>query len=280
MNILTFDIEDWFCHDNYTQDFNWNKYEVRIHKGVDLILEELDKNQQKGTFFCLGWIAENQPEIIKKIHDSGHQIGCHSYQHQLSMRFNKKEFLNDTGKAQKLLEDVIGEKITLYRAPSFSITKSNLYAFEALVELGFEADCSVFPAERECGGLSDYSYAGPAYISYNGITLKEWPISLYSFFNKKIVFSGGGYFRILPYDFTKYLTNKTDYVMTYFHPSDFDPGQPKMKHLSLVRRWKNEAGLNGSYSKFQKYLSDFDFINIAEADKLIDWNSAKTITLK
>lgn len=280
MNILTFDIEDWFCHDNYTQDFNWSKYEVRIQKGVDLILEELEKRKQKGTFFCLGWIAENQPQIIEKIHKSGHQIGCHSYQHQLSYRFDKKSFFNDTGKAKKLLEDIIGEKVTLFRAPSFSITNKNLYAFEALVELGFEGDCSVFPAPRECGGLPEYGRPIPAYINYNGSILKEFPINLFSIFGKNFVFSGGGYFRILPYAMSKYLTKRSDYVLTYFHPSDFDPGQPSMTQLSHLRRWKNEVGLKGTYNKFQKYLSDFDFINIAEADKLIDWSQARVISLK
>lgn len=280
MNIITIDLEDWFCHDNYTQDFNWHKYEVRIEIGLDLILEELDKNKIKATFFCLGWIAKYQPKVIRKIYDAGHHIGCHSFQHQLSYRFNKKQFIEDTGKAKMLLEDVIGDKVNSFRAPSFSFTKSNLYAFEALVELDFEFDCSVFPTLRECGGLPDFEYNTPAYISYNGIKIKEFPMSLYSFFGKKIVYSGGGYFRIFPYDFLRYITNKSDYVMTYFHPSDFDPGQPRMKHLSLLRRFKNEAGLNNSLPKFQKYLSEFNFINITEADKLIDWENAKTVFLK
>lgn len=280
MNILTFDIEDWFCHDNYTQDFNWNKFEVRIHKGVNLILDELDKKNQKGTFFCLGWIAENQPSIIKEIHKRGHQIGCHSYQHQLATRLNKNEFLYDTSKAQKLLEDVIGEKITLYRAPSFSITNNNLYALEALVELGFEIDCSIFPKSRECGGIPNYGIAEPAIVSYKGIKLKEFPISNYSFFGKIIIFSGGGYFRILPYSLLKYFTQKSDYVMSYFHPSDFDPGQPSMKHLSLLRRWKNEVKLDGAFNKFQKYIGEFDFVSISEADKLIDWSKVKNIILE
>lgn len=279
MNILTFDIEDWFCHDNYTQDFNWNNYEVRIFEHVDLILDELDKQNQKGTFFCLGWIAENQPSIIKEIHKRGHQIGCHSYQHQLATRFNKKEFLNDTGKAQNLLEDLIGEKITVFRAPSFSITNDNLYVLEALVELGFEIDCSIFPESRECGGMPNYGTAEPAIINYNGIKLKEFPISNYSFLGKSIIFSGGGYFRILPYSILKFFAQNSDYMMSYFHPSDFDPGQPTLKNLSLLRRWKNEVKLDGAFNKFQKYIQDLDFVNIAEADNLIDWNNARNVIL-
>jgi len=280
MNILTFDVEDWFCHDNYTQDFNWHKYEVRINKGMDLILDELENQNQKGTFFCLGWIAENQPYLIKQIHNRGHQIGCHSYQHQLATRFNKIEFLNDTEKSQKLLEDLIGEKIKLFRAPSFSITNSNLYIIEALVELGFEIDCSVFPTTRECGGLPNYGIAEPAYLNYKGLKLKEFPINYNTIFGKTVIFSGGGYFRILPYFMSKYLTQKSDYVMSYFHPSDFDPDQPSMKQLSALRRWKNEVGLNGAFDKFRKYIHDIGFINIAEAEKLVDWNKVRNIILK
>jgi len=279
MNILTFDIEDWFCHDNYTQDFNWNKYEVRIHKGVDLILNDLDEQNQKGIFFCLGWIAENQPSIIQEIHKRGHQIGCHSYQHQLATRLNKDEFFEDTMKAQKLLEDVIGEKVTIFRAPSFSITNNNLYSLEVLVELGFEIDCSILSMSRECGGIPNYGIAEPAFINYKGIKLKEFPISNFSFLGRGVIFSGGGYFRILPYSLIKSFTNKSDYVMSYFHPSDFYPEQPSMKHLSLLRRWKNEVKLDGAFNKFQKYIWDFDFVSVSEADKLIDWNKARNIIL-
>mgnify|MGYP002237796581 CR=1 FL=1 len=84
MNILTFDIEDWYNHDDYSQDFEWDKFEVRLYEGVDKILEALDRRHLRGTFFCLGWVAEKHPAIIRRIADGGHQIGCHSYQHQLA----------------------------------------------------------------------------------------------------------------------------------------------------------------------------------------------------
>ena len=280
MNILTFDIEDWFCHDNYSQDFNWHKHEVRIHNNVDFILEELDQNNLKGTFFCLGWIAEHQPEIVKKIHSYGHQIGCHSYQHQLAFRFDYNDFFNDTERAQKLLEDLIGEKVSIYRAPSFSITKSNLYAFEILVKLGFEIDCSVFPALRECGGLPAYFVSEPAYIVHEGVKIKEFPINLISFLNMKIVFSGGGYFRVLPYWATKFFSSKSNYIMAYFHPSDFDPGKPAIKHLPAFRRWKNWVGINKTSKKFSRFIKEIDFVDLRIADKLMDWNNAKSIYLK
>ena len=125
MNILTFDIEDWYNHDDYSQDFEWDKFEVRLYEGVDKILEALDRRHLRGTFFCLGWVAEKHPAIIRRIADGGHQIGCHSYQHQLATRFTPAQFEQDTGKAKKLLEDIAGREVNAYRVPSFSITRNN-----------------------------------------------------------------------------------------------------------------------------------------------------------
>ena len=96
MKILTFDIEDWYNCDFLSQDFNWDKYEVRIYDSVDKILNELSRHKLRATFFCLGWLAEKHPDIIRRIYANGHQIGCHSYQHELAHRFNKEEFRADT----------------------------------------------------------------------------------------------------------------------------------------------------------------------------------------
>lgn len=279
MNILTFDIEDWYCHDNISRDMNWEKFESRIEEGVDRILDELDRRNLKATFFCLGWLAEHHAPVIRKIADKGHQIGCHSYQHELASRFTREEFKADLYKAKSWIEDTIGKKIELFRAPAFSITEQNLYALEVLAELGFTTDCSVFPAVRDFGGMPDFGEAEPVRLVYKGIELKEFPINLYSFWGKKIIFSGGGYFRLLPYPMIKCMTRKSPYVMTYFHPSDFDPNQPKMKHLPKMRQWKNEIGLETSFAKFKHYLDDFDFVNLEKADDGIDWNTVKKVDL-
>lgn len=279
MNILTFDIEDWYCHDNLSRNFAWDRHEVRIYEGTDRILDELSRRNLKATFFCLGWIAEHHSKVIRKIYEQGHQIGCHSYQHELASRFDYKCFKADTEKAKKCIEDVIGEEIHLYRAPAFSITKNNLFAFEALYELGFTTDCSIFPAIRDYGGMPEYGFAEPGLISYNGITLKEFPINLKNILGKSIVFSGGGYFRLFPYFLIKKFATESSYMMSYLHPSDFDPEQPKMTHLPLLRQWKNQVGLKTSYKKFQHFLDDFEFINVEEADKLINWDNCKIIKL-
>ena len=272
MNILTFDIEDWYCHDNYTQNFDWHQYEVRIYEPMARILDFLDENDVKATFFCLGWLAENHPSIIKDIVAHGHQLGCHSYQHQLAYRFNKMEFYDDTYKSKKMLEDLSGLPVNAYRAPSYSITPQNPYAFDVLAELGFTHDCSIFPTSRECGGFEGFGDSIPSLIKHNDHVIKEFPMNIYKLLGKKMIFSGGGYFRILPYDLIRYCTNNSNYIMSYFHPSDFDPKQPKMKHLTFMRQLKNEIGLNGAFCKFKKYIRDNEFMTVEDADKIIDWD--------
>lgn len=279
MNILTFDIEDWYNCDFITQDFNWDKYEVRIYEGVDRILKELDNRQLKATFFCLGWIAEKHPDVIRKIHAQGHHIGCHSYQHELAFRFDRISFKQDTEKAKKLIEDVIGEKIDAFRAPGFSITKNNTWALEILIELGFSYDCSIFPSTHDYGGMPNYGVSEPAIIATKNGTIKEFPINIHSIMGKKIVFSGGGFFRFFPYRVIKKWGKETLYLMTYFHPRDFDKNQPVIKSLPLKRRIKSYIGINRAFPKFKQLLDDFDFINIVQADQLINWETAKTINL-
>lgn len=276
MNILTFDIEDWYNHDDYSRDFNWDKHEIRIYRGVEKILYALSERNLKGTFFCLGWIAEHHPKVIRQIAEAGHHLGCHSYQHELATRFTPEEFRQDTYKAKCLIEDVLGMAVDAYRVPSFSITRDNLWTFDIIAELGFKYDCSVFPGAHEFGGISTFPASPTLLETHNGI-LKEFPIGLGRIFNKKIIYSGGGYFRIMPYKIIISLTKKNNYVMAYFHPSDFDPGQPLMPHLSRMRQFKNRVGLSGAYDKFRKYIINFDFVNLPVADSNIEWSKVQAI---
>lgn len=279
MNILTFDIEDWYNCDFISGNFKWDNYEVRIYSGVERILEELRKRNIKGTFFCLGWLAEKHPEIIKQIAKEGHHLGCHSYQHELATRFSPKKFKEDTYKAKSLIEDVIGDSINAFRAPGFSITRNNIWAFKILSELGFKYDCSVFPSYHDYGGMPQYGKGEPAIIKCDNSEIKEFPINVKNILNKKIVFSGGGFFRLFPYFLIKKWSMESDYLMTYFHPRDFDVNQPIIKDLPLMRKFKSYVGLKGAFLKFQKILEDFEFDTIESADKLIDWRNVKTIKL-
>jgi len=278
MNILTFDIEDWYNCDFISGDFNWDKYEVRIYEGIERILEELDRRKIKGTFFCLGWIAEKHPDVVRRIDSHGHHIGCHSYQHELAFRLDEKGFRKDTEKSKKLLEDLIGREVDAYRAPGFSITKNNTWAFEVLSELGFLYDCSIFPSEHDYGGFPSFGASEPVLLRLrNGKTLKEFPINFKNFLGKDFVFSGGGFFRLFPYWLIRIWSQQTSYVMTYFHTRDFDPNQPMLSNLPLARKFKSYVGLKGAFSKFQHYLDDFEFINILQANDLTEWNTKRSI---
>ena len=279
MNFLTFDVEDWYNVDFITEDFEWEKYEVRIYEGVERILGSLESSNIKGTFFCLGWLAEKHPDIIKRIDETGHHIGCHSYQHQLSFRFSPNEFRADTLRAKNLIEDVIGKEINAFRAPGFSITNNNLWALDILVQLGFKYDCSLFPAHHDYGGYLDYGFEGPSQLSLPSGMIKEFPMSFHNLFGKNLVFSGGGYFRLFPYWLIKRWSNQSTYLMTYFHPRDFDPNQPVFESQKGLRKFKSYVGLKKSFSKFEQFLKEFKFVNIEEADKLIDWSLTKMIHL-
>ncbi|MBQ5574204.1 MAG: polysaccharide deacetylase family protein [Bacteroidaceae bacterium] len=281
MNILTFDIEDWYNCDFISGDFDWDKHEVRIYEGVRRILTELDRRNQKGTFFCLGWLAEKHPTIIKEIADKGHQIGVHSYQHELSHRFTPEQFVEDTMKAKNLIESVIGKKVNIFRAPGFSITKNNTWALKSLADMGFEYDCSMFPAPHDYGGMPSYGEGVPKLIDLgDGRCIKEFPINIQKVAGKNIVFSGGGFFRLFPYWLINHWAKKCNYMMTYFHPRDFDTGQPVVPNLPLARRFKSYVGIKGAFRKFQRLLDNYTFVNVEQADKSINWNSVQVLTLK
>jgi polysaccharide deacetylase family protein (PEP-CTERM system associated) len=275
MKILTFDIEDWYNCDFTDKDLNWSRHEVRIYEGVDRILEELILHNIQATFFCLGWLAEKHPSVIRKIKQHGHHIGCHSYQHQLAYNFTKEQFRRDTEKAKKLIEDVTGEVVNAYRAPGFSIINTNTSYFEVLTDLGFIYDASVFPASHDYGGLTQFGTSAPCIIETSSGILKEFPMNTHNFLGKDLVFSGGGFFRILPYPVVSNLSKKTKYLMTYFHPRDFDANQPVKNTLSLKRRIKSYVGLKSSFSKFKRYIREFEFVSIEQADQAIDWKKSK-----
>lgn len=280
MNLLTFDIEDWYNCDFISGDFDWDKHEVRIYQGVYRILEELEKRNQKGTFFCLGWVAERHPDVIRAIQNHGHHIGCHSYQHELSFRFDEKAFKADTLKAKHLIEDVTGEEVNAFRAPGFSITKNNTWALRCLAEMGFIYDCSMFPAPHDYGGMPSYGEGVPKRIDVGDERIiKEFPINIHQVMGKHIVFSGGGFFRLFPYWLINHWGKHSGYMMTYFHPRDFDKGQPIMKNLPAMRRFKSYVGIKGAFAKFQRLLDHYEFYNLEQADKLINWDVIPIIQL-
>lgn len=282
MNILTFDIEDWWVYDTYS-DEDPKKYYSRLNKYLDEILENLNDTNTKATFFCLGKVAEKYPEVIKKIVNENHHIGCHSYSHEFITNLTPEDFLEDTRKAIDFIEQISGVKVDSYRAPSFSLTQSNIWAFEILYECGIRYDSSIFPASRRFGGFPGFESEVPCIISINGVELKEFPLPMARFLAKKINYSGGGYFRLLPYRLIKTLMSNSYYNMTYFHLYNFDKEQKRHfksfnGESAIIRYFKNYYGLNSAYSKFERLTSDFSFMSLMQADKFITWD--KKVILK
>lgn len=282
MKILTFDIEEWFhiLDNKKTKSISeWNKFDSRFRIGMDIIYNILYETDKSATFFVVGWLAEKYPEIIREISDRGFEIGSHTHLHQLVYDQDQKTFYNDVEKSIKTLEDCTGKKVTSFRAPGFSITENNKWAFEVLHELGIKKDSSVFPANRAHGGLPSYNVSIPSIIEYNGIKLKEFPINTHNILGKPFIFSGGGYFRLLPYKTIEKWTLQSNYVMTYFHPRDFDSEQPIVPGLSLQRRFKSYVGIKNCKPKLEKWLNGFDFIDLNQADQLIIWDQVPVIKL-
>ena len=282
MKILTFDIEEWFhILDNTStkSEADWAKYPSRIDENMERIIKLLADNQQSATFFCLGWVARKYPHIIKKIADKGFEIATHSDLHQLAYEQDYRAFKADLQTSIQAIEDIIGKKVRAYRAPGFSIKNENKWVFETLIECGIEVDCSVFPAQRSHGGFAEFGHAEPCWIEINGLKIKEFPINLYKGLGVPTIFSGGGYFRLLPYFVLNNLTKNTDYMMTYFHPRDFDSEQPVIEELSYLRKFKSYYGLKNCMPKLEKLIQNHKFIDLQTAESKIDWEYAKVVKI-
>ena len=280
MKILSFDIEEWWSYDYYNIGLK-KDFIPRLNSYLSQILDRLEELNTHATFFCLGAVANKYPQVIRKIHDKGHHIGCHSFSHKFWTNATYNEVENDTRIALDILQNITGTKVDAYRAPAFSITPKNTWIFEILLNHGIKYDCSIFPASRSFGGYPDFNKS-PVNISLNSGIIKEFPISIDNIFGKELTYAGGGYFRLLPYYLVSKYMKKNDYSMTYFHLSDLDKKQkrrfaPLNNENALIRYFKNYYGLNSAYAKFNRLLDDFDFISVKQADKQIDWANCKTI---
>lgn len=282
MKVLTFDIEEWFHlldNDSTRSEEQWVSYEKRIESNVGRIMDVLDSTNTRATFFIIGWIAQKYPQLVKRIAER-FEVGSHTMSHQLVWQQSREAFREDVFSSVKLLEDLTGKKVTSFRAPGFSIRESEGWAFEILHKAGITTDCSVFPAKHAHGGMPSYPEQKPSIISYQGVEMKEFPITYKSLAGKHLIFSGGGYFRLAPYWLIKKWTQEQeDYLMSYIHPRDLDPGQPMITELSPLRRFKSYCGTKSAERKLRRWLTDFDFVDIATASKLIDWQQVSRVPL-
>lgn len=287
MNLLTFDIEEWFCYKRSELYPEFDRY-------LDTILTKLAERQMKATFFCVGEMGRLFPDVIRKIQVHGHEVGCHSNIHTWLNKMNVAECREDTHKAVDSLEQCIGEKVKSYRAPAFSIGESNKWAFEILAENGIERDASVFPAARDFGGFPHFGKKTPCIIEYNGIRIKEFPICTTKVMGKEMAYSGGGYFRFFPLWFVKKEMSNSPYAMCYFHIGDLlhekggvlsreayeayfkEPGTIKARYMRYI---KTNLGKKSALKKLMTLISDTEFVDLRCADETIDWNQAPVVIL-
>jgi len=280
MNILSFDIEEWFHlldFDATRTEAEWGKYEVRIYDNVERLLRILDETGTKATFFIIGWIAKNYPDLVKRISEK-YQIGSHTMNHQLVWQQKPEEFRKDVMDSVKCLQDITGKPVEFFRAPGFSITENEGWAFEVLQDADIIYDSSVFPSKASHGGMPSYCGCRPAIIKSGSASIREFPISYRNVLGKHLIFNGGGYFRLCPYPLMR-KWSESDYLLSYIHPRDLDAGQPMLEGLPLSRKFKSYVGLKGAENKLRKYLGDFSFTDIATASQMTDWTDAPIVNI-
>lgn len=279
MNILSFDIEEW-----YILKMKGTVSPQRIgelDRLLNHILELLEEYGHKATFFCLGGIAEEFPYVVKTIASHGHEIGCHSFSHMWINKMTEVDFREDTHRAVRALEDTAGKKILSFRAPAFSIGESNKWAFEILASEGIVNDASIFPGVRDFGGFPSFNLQDPCIIERNNKQLIEFPIPLVkmSITGKEIAYSGGGYFRLLPLSFIRRQMNAHKYNMCYFHLGDLFTAKSKLmsKHdyedyfkepgtfkNRILRYFKSNVGRGTALTHLVSLLKDFKFTSIED----------------
>ena len=289
MNLLTFDIEEWYF--NHKKNGPKEKY-AEFDRYLDAILTKLDERQFKATFFCVGEMGRLFPEIIRKIQQQSHEIGCHSNIHTWLNKMTEAECREDTHRAVDSLEQCIGEKVKSYRAPAFSIGEKNKWAFEILAENGIERDASIFPAARQFGGFPHFGQKTPCIVEHNGIRVKEFPICTTKVLGKEMAYSGGGYFRFFPLGFVERQMKKSPYAMCYFHIGDLVPEHKTIRSRADYEAYYKEKGtLKARYSRYIKsnlgkknalkkmmqLADDMDFVNLRQSDSVIDWAIAPVV---
>lgn len=260
-NALTIDVEDYFqvsALAPYIPRDQWDSRECRVERNVDRILQMLDERQTRATFFTLGWIAERYPHLVRRIVDGGHEVGSHGYGHERASDLNAADFSADVGHAKKMLEDISGHEVKGYRAPSFSIGASNLWAFDCLERAGYRYSSSIYPIRHDHYGMPD----APRFAHRVRSGLLELPVTTARFFNRNWPASGGGYFRLLPYPLSRWLLQKVNELdrqaaIFYFHPWEIDAGQPRIPGISAKTRFRHYVNLQHTEGRLRRLLADF-----------------------
>jgi polysaccharide deacetylase family protein (PEP-CTERM system associated) len=262
-NALTIDVEDYFQVSAFAPHIDradWENRECRVERNVQRILDLLDRHNTKATFFTLGWVAQRYPHLVKDIVKRGHELASHGYGHERASDLTEDAFLEDIRSAKAILEDLSGLEVRGYRAPSFSIGKGNLWAFDCLANTGHRYSSSIYPIAHDHYGMPD----SPRFVYEVRPGLLEVPITTLRAFGRNFPSSGGGYFRLLPYALSRWMlqrVNATDRQsgIFYFHPWEIDSGQPRIPGIGAKTRFRHYVNIDRVEARLNQLLTDFQW---------------------
>jgi len=270
-NILSVDVEEHFHVEAFSKVINrrqWDQYPSRVEANTHKLLDLFDKKDVKATFFFLGWVAKRHPRLVKEVANRGHEIACHSFWHRLVYTLGVEEFRKDTREAKDCIEQALGQRVCGYRAPSFSIVKSSLWAMDVLAELGFRYDSSVFPVRHDLYGFRD-APRQPFAVRTNSGRLMEFPLATFRVGGSaNFAVGGGGYLRLMPSWYTAFGMSQARRqgvtVVTYIHPWEVDPEQPHIA-APFRSRFRHYTNLATTENKLLRMLSSGKFLPFRES---------------
>ena len=270
VNAMTVDVEDYFqasAFDRIVSRSSWHERESRVVPNTHKLLEFFQRHRVRGTFFILGWVAERVPALVREIASCGHELASHGFHHQLVYTLTPDQFRDDVRRAKAVIEDAGGCQVRGYRAPSFSVVRSSLWALDVLIEEGYTYDASIFPIHHDRYGIPDAPRTTHV-IRRGAGTIVEVPASTVRIGSSNVPIAGGGYFRLLPYAFTKWgiarVNAAGEPVVFYIHPWEIDPDQPRLpvSRLIALRHYSN---LGDTLNRLERMVGDFAFDTIAAA---------------
>lgn len=263
LNAMTLDVEDYFqvsAFEKYIDRSEWDSLACRVENNTDRLLDLFDKHDVKITFFMLGWVAERYPALIKKIVNNGHELASHGYSHVRVTEQTPEQFREDITKTKKILEDISSQEVKGYRAASYSIGASNLWALQELQDAGHVYSSSIYPIKHDLYGMPE----APRFAFYpNGNDgILEIPVTTVELGNKKFPCGGGGYFRFFPYTLSRWAMRRVnrhdgESCVFYFHPWEIDPEQPRQNGLDAKTRFRHYLNLDKMHGRLENLLKDF-----------------------
>jgi polysaccharide deacetylase family protein (PEP-CTERM system associated) len=266
-HILSVDVEDYFQVEAFRHVVSmesWEGRESRVLKNTQRILECFARQNAKGTFFFVGWVAEKFPQLVKDVHAAGHEVACHSYWHRTVFSLDQDEFRKDTKRAKDVLEQISGARVLGYRAPSWSITGKSLWALNILHELGFVYDSSIYPIRHDIYGLPGAKRFPYTHQLSPNQELLEFPPTTIKLGGMELPAAGGGYLRIFPMTYThlafRQLQRKwKERAVVYMHPWEFDPEQPRIPDAGLRSNLRHYLNLDKMEGRVSELLRTYKF---------------------